>query len=112
MFEIVIFFLVLMFIFGMAKPNAMKTENPFTGPKFSWKLAFVFALVITAIAGGVLYVGVPYLNKNKKIKGGGGKSEGETGRDDTTPGGKENKNTPPDSSIVSDNTLQLKQFSL
>jgi len=109
MFEIVIFFLVLMFIFGMAKPNAMKTENPFTGPKFSWKLAFVFALVITAVAGGVLYVGVPYLNKNKKIKGG-GKSEGGTG--ESTPGGKENKNTPPVSSIVSDNTLQLKQFSL
>ena len=108
MFEIVIFFLVLMFIFGMAKPNAMKTENPFTGPKFSWKMAFVFALVITAIAAGVLYVGVPYLNKNKKIKGG-GKSEGET--KEITPGGKEN-NAPSVGSVGSDNTLQLKQFSL
>ena len=115
MFEIVIFFLVLLFIFGMTKPNAMKTENPFTGPKFSWKMAFVFALVITAVAAGVLYVGIPHLNKNKKVKGG-GTSEGEAPSGNSALG--ENHST---SSMLgkaqplvtnSDNTLQLKQFAL
>ena len=51
MYQLVIVFVALLTFFALAKPRCTKTENPFTGPKFSWGLATIYSILLTAILG-------------------------------------------------------------
>jgi hypothetical protein len=44
---IVAFFVPLAFL-GLTQPACVKKNNPFTGPKFSWKLSIFISAVISA----------------------------------------------------------------
>ena len=40
-----------MMLFAVIKPKCTLTENPFTGPRFSWGLATAYSIMITLILG-------------------------------------------------------------
>ena len=55
MYQLVIVFIALLTFFALVKPRCTKTENPFTGPKFSWGFATIYSILMTAIIGAGYY---------------------------------------------------------
>ena len=54
--QLVFIFPVLIILFAIIKPRCTLTENPFTGPKFSWGLCITYSAMITIIIGvGLFY---------------------------------------------------------
>jgi len=51
MYQLIIVFIAFLTFFALVKPRCTKTENPFTGPKFSWGLATIYSILMTAIVG-------------------------------------------------------------
>lgn len=55
MYQIFVIFPVLVILFALVKPKCTLTENPFTGPKFSWGLCVAYSAMITIIIGVAWY---------------------------------------------------------
>ena len=59
MYQIAIIFLVVLLLFGLAKPKCAYSANPFRGPRFSWALAIMYSALIALIISTGLYFLVP-----------------------------------------------------
>ena len=65
---IVAFFVPLAFL-GLTQPACVKKNNPFNGPKFSWKLSIFISAAISAGAVSAFLLSTTKRKKKKKTPG-------------------------------------------